>query len=146
VGVLTDLILATPAQAEEIGKTHPEHSYAATDMKGFDQIKAATLWCLLVGDDLNDVNHVVSVSERFQLLYEGSEDGPWVHLFPTEFTQLIAKLERERLSEIASRWAHTEELQRYYTIDDVKYYLETLFNFALSAEANGKSILMWICL
>jgi hypothetical protein len=145
MGVLTDLIVADQAQAEEIGRTHSRKPFAAASVKGFDQIKGATLWCILNGEDTTDINHVVGLSARFELLYTAGDDGPWVYRFPDEFIQLLTEMENDGFDELAAEWAKTEEFKDY-PLDDVRFYLETLYDTAASAEADGKSILMWICL
>ena len=82
MGVLTDLFVADPAQAEEIGRTYPKAGSPAVELKGFDQIKGATLWSILGGEDIRSTDRVVDLSGQFECLYEGGDDGPWIYRFP----------------------------------------------------------------
>ncbi|MCW8129020.1 MAG: hypothetical protein KIS92_01425 [Planctomycetota bacterium] len=145
MGVLTDLIVADPAQAKEICQTHGKKPFPSVDIKGFDQIKGATLWSILEGSDVSDVDYVVGLSEKFTLLCEESDDGPWVYQVPDEFLKLIASTEDEAVGEMVEAWSQTEEFDGY-SLEDVQFYFDTLFEAATRSDLGSKKLLMWICL
>lgn len=145
MGVLTDLIIADLKDADGIGREYPSKKYRSVDLKGFDQIKGATLWAILRGDDLGNVDHVVSMSEKFDCLYQGGDDGPWIYKFPDEFLKLLTEVDDDRLDDVTAEWAKTEEFEGF-ELEDVRYYFDSLYDSAANAEAEGKNILMWISL
>ena len=145
MGVLTDLIVADEAQADEIGRTHPKTRSPAVTLKGFDQIKGATLWCILKGEDTRSTDRVLALSDQFTCLYQRDDGGPWIYRFPDAFTKLLTEIDDSRFDEFAVEWSKTDEFEGW-PLDDIRFFLEALYDTAASAEASGKSILMWVCL
>jgi hypothetical protein len=143
MGVLTDLFIANAKEATEIARDYASHKHRAIDLEGFDQIKGATLWAILRGDDVENADYIASLAGKFECLHEAGENGPWIYHFPTELTSSLAELNDEEFESVVARWAATEEFEGCEH-EDVLNVLEVLGETAASADADGKSILMWV--
>jgi len=68
---------------------------------------------------------------------------------PTDLVQRLAKLDTKPLSGVGEKWAATEELSPKYgnrPAEAVQQVLQELANLCKRAGAEGKSVLMWVCL
>jgi hypothetical protein len=148
MGILSDIIIAEPAEAAAInaaGGAHLQH-WPCLASKGIDCIKLWTLSQILAGRPLDDIDAVA----RFMInsvLDRTSDDGPWVFLIPEQLQRAIAATSEDGEEDIAAKWAATEEfiLDRWQPAD-VEEYLHDLIAHTRKACAAGKSLLLWMSL
>lgn len=143
MGVLTDLVLADESEAEAICKSMgPLQSWPGIDAKGIDHIKLGMLLSILTGEPYRD-----SFIDECVLLAEEPEDGPWVYRVPEQLVGLLADLDGDRLTQTATAWSKIEEfVLDGWSPPEVGSVLAELHRIAREARAQGKSLLMWVCL
>ncbi len=116
----------------------PSRRWTGIDANGFDQVKLATLWALLAGQEFRD-----ELVYEFTPLHEVSTDGPWIFRVPAPLVQALAEVDDRRASEIVPAWAATEELELDgWDAEAVAPLLEGLRSLARSARAELKPVLM----
>lgn len=145
--MLTDLIAATEEDAPAILNAQGHANIWPTlEAKGMDQVKLASLRFILKGLPL-DEGPVVEYTKDFKLLVDGGEDGPWIQALPDDLVQLLAVMPAADIAKVAAAWANTEEarLDRWQAAD-VEPGLGELSALAAGAVAQGKRLLLWICL
>jgi hypothetical protein len=147
MSVLSDLLIADKAEAREIGECDtPVREWEGIELKALDPVRLSTLWAILT--DVTGVESVVALTSRFTLLYEASDDGPWVSEVPCELRERLsplAALEPEEIEPIARAWAATEEMQGW-EYADVEETLREISDLADTARLMGKDLLLWISL
>jgi hypothetical protein len=74
------------------------------------------------------------------LLFQGSEEGPFVMRVPLAFVASLAAIPDERVSELAVAWGRTEELADWQPTE-LATVIRQLREFAQKAVASGKSVL-----
>jgi len=145
--MLFDLIAATPEDAEAI-LSNVQHAsiWPTLEAKTVDQVKLASLAFILRAKPL-DSDAVVEYINEFKLLASGGDDGPWIHQLPDGLVRDLAALQDHQVPSIATAWAATEEarLDRWNP-KDVQPFLRELSAFAASAVAQGRVVLLWLCL
>jgi hypothetical protein len=145
MGVLTDFVVAAPEDARRIAESIcPSREFNGLDAKGIDTVKLGTLYAILTG---------TPASPKFMggksLLHSHSDEGPWVMLVPPELVKRLAAVAIGEIPEVASRWAATNEFFPKYdnwTLNAVSEVLKRLADLCRQATAEGKSVLMWMCL
>ncbi len=73
----------------------------------FDDIKAATLATLCLGEDIDDIDAVVARAPDYTT--QASSDGPWIYQLPSVIIEHLSTLDNAGRTEIAAAWAGTEE-------------------------------------
>ena len=147
MGQLSDLVVADVAEAEEVlaASTHAPR-WPALDSKGINEINLSILAFILKGESA-DVDSVVAYSQQFTELASGGEDGPWVFQLPQEFVSGLAAIQDSALPTIADQWSKSEEMQAAGA--NTSALIDTLTAtraLASEAVANGKALLLWMCL
>lgn len=145
--MLTDLIAATPEEAEAILHTQGHANVWPTlDAKTVDQVKLASLAFILKGKVPKD-DAVIDYMKTFKNLLTASDDGPWIDLVSMDLRDSLANLPEDQVEIVAKSWAATEEakLDRWNP-NDVAHFLRQLSAFAASARAEKRSLLLWACL
>ena len=108
---LTEAFIATRDVARKGGDDiPPPKTRAATndriDLKGLHLVAVSELWCVLSGK-----RWTVSVTERFPIVFgDDDSDGPWVHEFPSDFSERLAGLTTERIKVTAKEWVRIARL------------------------------------
>jgi len=149
MGVLTDFVAADSSEVERVGKSlNPSEDFSGLDAKGMDGIKLGGLYCILTGTTYT-IDFVADFMGERSIVYQESEEGPWVHLVPHDLTARVARLSPTDISQVAVRWSKTEEFDPKYfewPPDAVKQFLVDFAALARQAVSEGKSVLMWVCL
>lgn len=146
MGVLTDLIVADRNQAKALLDFRNLSKVEVTDVKGFDQVKGATLWLLLLGKETPlDFDETMSFVDRFESAADGGEEGPWIFLIPKELRDLIQEVDDARLPQILKAWMSTEEFMDYDE-EIPRHYFDALYNASATAEMDDKDLLFRIAL
>lgn len=145
--MLTDLIVATLEEAPVILNSQGHANIWPTlEAKGMDQVKLASLRFILKGEPPED-NLVIEYMKSFEAQADGGEEGPWIAAIPEDLVHLLAMISASDTSTLATAWANTEEakLDRWQAAD-VEPFLGELSAFAAGAVAQGKRLLLWVCL
>lgn len=143
MGVLTDIVVASEAEAGAVGRASvPSQQWPGMDAKGIDQIKLGMLLSLLSGEPYRD-----SLVDEFTFLWEQSDDGPWVYRIPPCLVDRLSQLQGPELQRVAQEWARIEEFRLVnWKPADVEAVLRALVGLAEQARSQGKDLLMWMCL
>ncbi len=139
LAVRTELVIAEEREAPSVATdAAPSRRWTGIDAKGFDQVKLATLWALLAGQEFRD-----ELVYEFTPLHEVSTDGPWVFRVPAPLVQpWRSSTSRTRIA-IVPAWAATEELELDgWDAEAVAPLLEGLRSLARGARAELKPVLM----
>ncbi len=141
MGVLTDLIIASSDEADEVAKAEVHAGrWPTLEMKGFSSISFGMLLAIL-----RDEEWTVELFNDELLAAGDMEEGPWVTHVPDSFVEAVAVVQDEQLPIAAGKWAGTEELS-YWSPGDLGEVLSELRSFCAQAREAGTSILMWVCL
>lgn len=145
--MLTDLIIANPEDAAAILNV-PGHAsiWPTLEAKGLDPVKLATLHFILKNEPA-DAAKVAACVKTFEALADEGEAGPWLRAVPEELGHLLAQLGAADIPAVAAAWARTEELKLDgWKAADAAPFLGELSVFAAGAAAQGKRLLLWLCL
>lgn len=147
MGLLTDLVVADVAEAQEVlVASNHQPRWPALDTKGIDYIYLSVLAFILKGQAA-DADSVVAYSQQFTELASGGEDGPWVFQLPQDLVSGLAAIQDSALPTIADQWSKSEEMQAASADpSDVTHGLTAMRALAREAVASGKAVLLWICL
>jgi hypothetical protein len=138
MGVLSDLIVAPPVDAERVGRASlPDASIPSVDVKGIDTVKLGVLHEILTGTSFDEL------LEQYDPAYEGSDEGPWVFVLPAELVASLAKLDSGDRRTVAAKWAQAEEFALDgWSLSDVATGLDVVCEQACAAVSAGKALLL----
>lgn len=144
MGVLSDLILATEADARAVAETDSAlRPWPWVDVKGIEHVKLGRLNAILTGEAFNQ-DFVRSMD---RLAAEDPDSGPWVFRLPRDFVHRLAAVDDNRQRKVASLWAQSEEfVADTWGIDDVLAVLRAIIGLAQRARDSGPSLLLWMSL
>jgi hypothetical protein len=110
MGILTDVIIANPDEANAINAAGGGHArqWECLESKRVDTIRFWTLQQIVAGEPLSDVNAAGSFMSG-DLITQRSDDGPWVFQIPVGLQSAIAALPQTAEASVAKAWAATEE-------------------------------------
>jgi hypothetical protein len=145
--MLTNLIVATLEEAPAILQSQGHASIWPTlEAKGIDQVKLASLRFILKGEPPED-NAVIQYMKSFDIHADGGAEGPWIDSLPEDLVGLLAAIPVADIPNLATAWANTEEAQLdRWLAADVEPVLGELSALAAGAVAQGKRLLLWVCL
>jgi hypothetical protein len=143
MGVLTDFVVASAADAGKVcASLCPSEEFAGLDAKGITTVNLGTLYAILTDSKFEPTFMGEAISSR-------GDEGPWVWEVPTDLVQRLANLDAKQLTSAGGKWAATEEfLPKYGHVpaEVVHQVLQELATMSKRAVAEGKSVLMWVCL
>lgn len=144
MGVLTEIVVAEVAEAQEVLVGPRQTRWTTLQLKDLDTIKLGTLAFILQDRDFKDVDAVVDYSE-FELLASDGEEGPWVFRIPDDLIISLTSTSDDSLAEASSKWAGTEELEMDgWSEQDASEVVGEIAGLAKLAGA--KSVLLWMSL
>jgi len=145
--MLTDLIAATPEDAPAILNAQGHaNNWPTLESKNLDQLRLASLRFILKGQP-PAMDVVVEYMKSFEALVDGGEEGPWIDAVPEDLVHLLATMPASDIAKVAAAWANTDEGKRdRWQASDLEPELGELGAFAASAVAQGKLLLLWVCL
>jgi len=138
--MLTDFVVASRDDAQRVCDSNcPSRDFSGIEAKGIDTVKLGTLHAMLTGEDFDP-----SFMDK-EPLCSGGEEGPWVFEIPEDLVRRLAELNANQTVSVAAEWAKTEEFETdNWSAAAVGGVLEELAGLCRRAEAEGKSVLMWI--
>ena len=146
MGVLTDFVVANPADAERVGSSAgPGRDFGGMEAKGIDIVKLGRLHAILAGEPYDLSFHGPSSALRYAV----GDEGPWVFEVPSNLVERLAGLNAGDLHSVAIAWAQTEEFSSKYgrwSPEAVHAVLGEFASLCHRAVAERKAILMWMCL
>lgn len=146
MGVLSDLVLADRKDAQLIGDSgNPVAEFGGLEAKGIDGVLLGELYCILEGSP-STVDFVVGFIG--EVLYQASDEGPWVEEVPGALIEWLALLDDDDLYAVAAQWVTCEEilLDGPCPPEAVTGFLRDFAKLAQQAVEQQKSILLWTCL
>lgn len=107
MGILSELIIGNEGDGERIlAAPQPSETFESIDLGGLTTIEMETLKLIIEGTSLDEF-----VGDFDDEVLDGGEDGPWVLALPLDFVNDLATLEANRVTNVATQWAATEELE-----------------------------------
>jgi hypothetical protein len=103
----------------------------------FNTLHLSILWDLLRGREWD-----AETIDEFAELGDGGEEGPWLHRFPTAFTERLASA--SDLDTEVRHWAGTEDVDA--DPDDMVELVQQLRGLARNARASGRHLYLWTSL
>jgi hypothetical protein len=147
MSVLTDIIVVDSSQVDEVIKAlAPAETYAGFDAKGLDPVTLGTLQAILAGQgpDAADEDDELLL-ERFPLLAQESDDGPWLYGIPGELVTALSRLSDADKERAVAAWTATEECSDWEPALALSL-VDELAKSARRAVDEKKQMMMWVCL
>jgi hypothetical protein len=142
MGVLTDLVVASIEQADEVVScSNPAADWHGVDAKGIDQTKLCSLRAIVTGHAYED-----EWMSEFDFVAGDQEQGPWLFRFPDALTTALSTLENHTLDSAAIDWHRKSFADDHWPVESVRTALTQIRDLAIHAKRSDKPILMWICL
>jgi hypothetical protein len=140
VSVYTDWFIADKDEASAIASiiTTEEHSFADwphLQVKGIIAVDLMTLWAILRREPYDPPRSVAG-----ELLFQGSEEGPFAFEVEATFIEALANVPKEKIILSAAAWAKTEELSDW-PVPALEEIIDEFVEFARRARAEGKPVL-----
>lgn len=98
---------------------------------------------LLFGQDSQTI-----ALDDFPCVYEGSDDGPWVHRLPSDLVDRLAAMSPGELIQVARAWSETDELrdmERRWP-GTVGEALAQIVQLTRMAKQSGQGVYLWTSL
>jgi hypothetical protein len=137
---LTDYFISDDAAARTVDDSIPPGHPDRIDLKGIQHVELSQLDCMLTGRAWK-----VEMIDEYEVVFQKSDDGPWVSRVPLALVTKLADLQGPQLEDAARHWASIEEFEGWDP-SEVRESLIELVNMARRSKATGKSLFMWICL
>lgn len=140
MGVLSDIIVATEEEARSGAADIHVDSPDRLDLKGIDIVPLAALHCILSRRERD-----FSAIDEFPLVFQESDQGPWISRFPDIFSANLARLDPDGLEEAAQCWAAIGELDGL-GVEGAKNVIRWLTSLVARAAEQGKHVYCWMSL
>lgn len=139
--VHTDLIVADPSDAKLFGDSENDSKFKCRETSKLSLSHFVALQCALSKKKFTDKLH-----DDYPLLFEASEDGPWVGKVSDELVQLVSKIKDKDISNVVKLWKQVKSAQmgfvNDYPSDALKAGLKDLREFSCAAISSKKSVLL----
>jgi hypothetical protein len=140
VGVLTDFVIADVRKAKAIGDCpNPSSKFGGLDAKGVSTVTLSALELILGNAEFSEN------TETEELLYQRSEEGPWVVKVSDKLVVQMALVKEEQVAGIVRKCLENEDFvgwQEPY----ISNFLTSFANLCRRAITEKKSVLMWMSL
>jgi hypothetical protein len=142
LGLLTDVFAATESEVRGLAPDdYLPDQFPSVKSKALDPVKFGVLQNILLGTE------VQTAVKQHELMYEVSEDGPWVFRIPAELSGVLATMNGQHLDDAAKKWSRTQEFQLdHWDYVDVADVLRKIAQLARQARSDGQSLFVWVCL
>ncbi|HEV2296738.1 MAG TPA: hypothetical protein VGR35_23050 [Tepidisphaeraceae bacterium] len=138
MAVLTDIYISTPADALTYDRDPRRFDGATLSAKGVTDLELSTLWCVCTGREWD-----VKLLDEFKHLMEEDGGERIIAELPNELVSHLANTDEQRLREVASAWAATEEISTQPA--NIEPYLRDLVALAKRASADSQRLYLWMC-
>ena len=138
MGLLTDFVIADPAEAERVCASDPtDGRFAWFQAKGMDIPRVGHLYAALLGQP-----YAPSLVP-FTVLAVGDDEGPVVYALPDDLIRRLAALDPAADGEVARRWAATDPLT---SEESNRRVIDGLRGLCAEAARRGKAVLLSVAL
>ena len=143
MGLLTHLFAATSAELATLPLREGARDWPGAVLAGgITDLHLAALEEVLCGGD-----PAILYEREPEWVREAGPDGPWVMQVPPPLAQALARLAPSDLPTVAARWAATDELAApQVSPADLEPLLAELLTLAHAAEAQGRTVYLWVSL
>jgi hypothetical protein len=146
MGVLSDYLLASESEAEAGADSIPLDSPDRIPLKGIQHVEISRLQCQLTGREWTP-----EVIDEYPIVFQGSEEGPWVFRLPAELVDRLARLAKDEIDAAATTWWSIDEFQPHGGLQgadlaDIRTCLVRLAELAKRGRETGKDLYLWLCL
>lgn len=146
MSILTDFFVAEEADVAAVAANGPLGHLPTVETNGVDPVKLATLSGIVTGRDYSLDGAFDQLLEEVQEVTTEGDEGPWVYVIPDELVAGLRSASPERLTEIAAKWAETDEWKLDgVPADDLRPLLDDLTDLARGAEP-PKHLYLWMSL
>jgi hypothetical protein len=138
MGVLTDIYIANVDEAEALGTSENTfEDFVGIDIKGFDTTLLEALYEIITGK-----------KGKIEMIFEATEEGPWVFETPKDFVPIMAKLAKPELETVSAKLLKQNESLQLdgYDSEGVKNVLQEITGIAQKAQSKNKGLLVWMSL
>ncbi|BCM92653.1 hypothetical protein IAD21_04535 [Abditibacteriota bacterium] len=132
----TDWFIAEEAEAENLATSgSPYIEWPSLSLKGIGEIDLMALWALLRGQKEDSAEEVSK-----ELLFQGSEQGPFIVRVAPGFIELLSLVSDAHRSEIANAWSQSDGLIGLESSNVIEIVIQ-LSDFARRSRRDSKPIL-----
>lgn len=163
MGVMTDFIVASKRHAKKIALMDVKSrciKFHSEEIRGLDRYQLEVLYCILKQEDIqkpksysDELKFESYMNTSYPLLFQESENRPWIYQLPDGFVHTFANVETKALPQLARDWINTGTLSTWIEpksgkVKDstVLWALQMLHKLCSEALEQNVSVLMWICL
>jgi hypothetical protein len=141
MGMHTDLIIANPSDAKVLGEEKTDAKFKCKETSKLSLGHLVALQCIL-----SKKKFTKELFKEYPLLFENSEEGPWVGKISDELVQLVSKVDDKDIPVIVKRWKEVKDdyadFVHEYPNDALEAGLKDLREFSKDAMKNKKSLLL----
>lgn len=140
MSVLTQILAAEDDEIEAVGESlNPIEEWSGIQIRDLDTAKIATLHSLLTGDLFDEA------VAHYEPVHVSDTEGALVLRLTDELTERLAALDEDRLDDVATELAATEEFEYAGWEDEaIAAMLTDLADLARLAESQGQALLVWM--
>lgn len=144
----SDLFIATEEEARAGGeaipypKRLPDPTDARISVKNIFSLELSTLWPILRGEIWSSEQ---IVKADFPLLYQGSEEGPWVQEIPQDLYDRLSVMDAPYIASASLAWHATDEL-KHAEWEGIRDCLTAMVTLAKHGKRTGKGLYLWTSL
>jgi hypothetical protein len=143
MGILTDVVIARPDDAEAISLSdNPGDSWATLEMQGILYADFDALHCAITGTPCNgDLEHILP------FVAGDKECGPWVFRFHDDVLNALAAMPAGVTDMVGQAWAASEGLQTGgWSGEEATALVVGLGDLARQAKEHGLAMFVWTSL
>lgn len=139
--VHTDLIVADPSDAKLFGDSENDSKFKCRETSKLSLGHFVALQCALSKQKFTDELH-----KDYPLLFEASEEGPWVGKVSDELVQLVSEIKDKDIPNVVKLWKQVKSAHmgfvNDYPSDVLKAGLKDIREFSLDAIRSKNSVLI----
>jgi hypothetical protein len=135
MSVLSDIYISLENEAVKYDAA-PNSFTERVQCKGMTPLELSTLWAIMRG-----VEWDAALMDDFACLLETNGGERLVHSFPGEMVTALGQLSSDRIRDVSSKWATTEEMAS--SPEDIQPVVEEMVRLARSASASRRGLYIW---
>jgi hypothetical protein len=150
MGLITEFFVASEIDGVVIEQGPDPDHVRVLSSKNVDTVKLTTLWGIAARRDYSVDGGFMDLSDELEggCVGEPEDDGPWLYRLPGALGDALASADSDRLREISSEWATTDEwaLDGASGGDELMWLVEGLADLARDARAGSSAVYLWMSL